>query len=249
VDGTVQHDHQRMLVRLTSGLILVATAVLLTGCVEVMGPSGPSGPPPDPMGAEIVSLRESGARKADRALAQATRLLGGEVLGRASNDRCWEGQRNWKVDDGYDYRCALRRVVVVGVDGDFRKLIARFDRRLFAAGWECGRYGSSCESNSFLANDYWEMRRAERIPGQPYPVWKLPTKSDGYARGDLDLLVDYAGTVRHSTFALESATHMFYGFPFHEDDRPLDVAAVVADGKPYPALVVVVTEIDYFTHE
>ena len=42
---------------------------------------------------------------------------------------------------------------------------------------------------------------------------------------------------------------MSSGFPFYDDERPFDVAAVVAAGKRYPYLVVLATEIDYFTEE
>src|SRR5688572_20587591 len=136
--------------------------LLFTGC-EIMGPSGPSGPPPDPLSTEIVELRDQGTRRADRAVAQAAGLLGGKVVGRASNDQCWEGQRNWKVDEGFDYRCAARRVVVVGFDSDFRKRIARFDRRVFAAGWLC-----DYKCNSELVDEYWNLRKAERVKDEPF---------------------------------------------------------------------------------
>jgi hypothetical protein len=238
-----------VLSRISAGIAVVAAALFLTGC-EVMGPSGPSGPPPDALGAEIVEQRESGTRRADRALAQAARLLGGKVVGRASNDQCWEGQRNWKRDDGYDYRCAARRVVVVGFDGDFRKRMKHFDARLFASGWQCDRF-FECHSNSQYVQEYWAMRRAERVKGQPFPIWKLPTKTDGYERGEVRLFVDYASTVPRSTSALEFATLIGRSGlgVFHDDERPLAVPDVVTSGKPYPYLVVLATEIDYFTQE
>ena len=243
-------DNEPMLGSWIRAVSLVSAGVLLTACGDLLGPSGPSGPPPDPMSGEIVELRERGIAATGRALDQAARLLGGEVVGRGSHDRCWEGQRNYKVDEGFDYRCSLRSVVVVGFDDDFRSRMRRFDERLFAAGWQCDRH-FECESNSRRANEYWDLRRAERIEGQPFPIWKLPTKTDGYERAGVRLYLDYASTVPGSTYGLESATLMSRsGWPlFHQDERPLDIPAVLRAGKQYPYLVVLETETDYFTEE
>jgi hypothetical protein len=232
-------------------LLVAVSSVVLLGC-GLGGPSGPSGPPPDAKSDAIVELRRDGTRDADRALADAAKMLGGEVLGRASNDRCWEGQRNWKLDEGYDYRCSAFRALVVGFAGDFRSRIARFDRRLFASGWECDLH-FECESNSQLVEEYWELRRAERVKGQPFPIWRLPTKTDGYARGDLRLYVDYASasTVAGATYGLESATLMSGSVlgRFYEDERPLNMQAVLTAGRRYPYLVVLSTRVDYYTEE
>ena len=74
----------------------------------------------------------------------------------------------------------------MGFGGDFRSRIARFDRRLFASGWK-GDLCFECESNSQLVEEYWDLRSAERVKGEPFPIWKLPNKADGYARGDVRL--------------------------------------------------------------
>jgi hypothetical protein len=234
----------------TRSIFLVAVSSFVLSACGLGGPSGPSGPPPDAQSEEIVELRRDGTRAADRALVNAAKMLGGEMLGRASNDRCWEGQRNYKVDEGYDYRCSILRALVVGFGGDFRSRIARFDQRLFASGWECDPY-FECESNSQLVEEYWDLRSAERLKGQPFPIWRLPTKGDGYARGDVRLYVEYASTVAGSTYWLETASFMSRSGlrRFYEDERPLDVQAVLAAGRRYPYLVVLSTEIDYFTEE
>jgi hypothetical protein len=245
------NDHERVVACSVPTVLLVAvSSFVLSGCGFPSDPPAPSGPPPDAKSKSIVELRRDGTRDADQALADAATMLGAEIVGRASNDRCWEGQRNWKVDDGYDYRCSLLRALVVGFDGDFRGRIARFDQRLFASGWECDLV-FECESNSEFVEGYWKLRSAERVKGQPFPIWKLPTKSDGYARGDVRLYVEYASTVAGSTHRLESATSMSQSGlrRFYEDERPFDVQAVLAAGRRYPYLVALSTEIDYYTEE
>lgn len=153
------------------------TAVLFAGC----GVSSP----PDPLSASVVEARSDRMEQIGEAGDELVAAFGGQVLGRSSIDECYEGQRNWKVDRGYDYRCSLRGGVLIAIDGNFRARMLDADVALRELGWE----SSSGEWPGQLVDDYWDLRagessdgrvRIDRLPG-PYTVM----------RGELTLGFDY----------------------------------------------------------
>ena len=202
-----------------------------------------AGPPPDPYSPEIVEQRREAVAEADSAIREAVALLLGDVVGRASSDECYEGQRNYKVDDGYAHRCTIRRVAAIAFDGDFRERIAQFDRGLFRAGWGC--LSSPChETLAGMVDEYWDMRSAE-VGGGAFPISRLP--STGYTRGDLHFDVDYIAADRASAFSLENSHRRQRGglHTSYKVARPLDVPRVLARAaKVYVVLVAI--ERDYF---
>lgn len=182
---------------------------------------------------------------ADRALDDAVEQLGGRVVGRASDDACYSGQNNWKVHDGYDHRCTIRRGVVVGFDGDFRQRIVALDERLLDAGWLC--YAKPCdETLTSLLREYWAFRAAQ-YGGRPFPISVLPS-SVPYEREGLFLEIDYVGADPSGRGSLEGFHRRQRGgfSASYERSRPLDVAAVLDRGESFAYLVALAVERDYF---
>jgi len=224
--------------------------VLLVLCLAASACGGPlggedNGPPPDPLAAPIREARAAATKAADEALEDAVAAVGGRVVARASEDDCYRGQNNYKVHDGYDHRCTIRRAVVAGFDGDFRKRIRLLDRRLFATGWGC--YRDPCPETLWGNVDaYWDLRKQESGGADP-PISSLPTTSP-YERGDQYLDVAYVGHDRGSRATLERFHRRMRGglFTSYERARPFDVEATLERVSPFEYVVAFAIETDYF---
>jgi hypothetical protein len=220
--------------------VLVPLSLALSAC---LGLGEDNGPPPDPLAPDVVAARESAATRADEALAEAVSALGGRVVGRGSDDACYQGQNNYKVNEGYDHRCTLRRAAAVAFDGDFRRRIARFDRRLFEAGWGCSRMPCP-ETLSGNVEEYWDFRVAE-YGTRRFPISSLPPVA--YERGDEYLDVRYGGADKTGRFSLEDLHRRKRGSVFESYRRqdPLDVDGVLARAKRSDYVVGLALETDY----
>jgi hypothetical protein len=141
--------HRWWSVLVPTGLALL----LVVGC----GPSGP----PDPLSADVEEARTAQAQRMIAAQDEVVSILGGEVLGRSSIDQCYEGQRNWKVDTGYDHRCSLLMGVLISVEGDFRALMLDADDALRGSEWQ-----STGEWPGQLVDEYWALRAGEDADGR-----------------------------------------------------------------------------------
>jgi hypothetical protein len=197
------------------------------------------------MSAEVAAARMQTTNRADHALERAVAALGGSVVGRASSDGCYEGQNNYKLREGFDHRCTLRRAVVVAFDGDFRRRIALLDERLFAAGWGC--YRDPCpETLSGKVEEYWEFRKQEYGRQDP-PITSLPTTTM-YERGELYLDVRYIGRDKTSRFWIETWHRRQRGgfFTSFERAQPLGVDEVIARASGFDYAVALAIETDYF---
>ena len=224
--------------------MIVSCCLALAGCGGLLGSDDP-GPPPDATSEAVAAARVDAVAVADRALDEVVEKLGGTVVGRASDDACYQGQNNWKVDDGYGHRCTVRRAVIVSFDGDFRQRIAAFDERLFDAGWRC--YSDPChETLTSLLREYWDSRAAQ-YGDATFPISSLPTPSS-YDRDGLELQFNYAGADPSGRSSLQDWHRRRRGgvFESYERSRPLDVAAVLARGESFAYLVALAVERDYF---
>jgi hypothetical protein len=223
--------------------VLAAFSVVVAGCGSFLGED--NGPPPDPFSEDVVAARALATTRADEALADAAAALDGRVVARTTADACYEGQNNYKRREGFDHRCTIRRAIVVGLDGDFPRRIARFDRRLFAAGWNCGAF--ECDRTlSGLVDEYWGFRKGEH-GGQDPPISSLPTTSS-YQRDGLYLEVGYLGADPAGRGALGRFHRRWRGglFTSFERERPFDVDAVLARARDAKYVVGLAIETDYF---
>jgi hypothetical protein len=216
--------------------LALSLCTVLAGC-------GP-GPPPDPDAEDVAAARKDATARADVELGRAVEALGGKLVGTGSDDACYRGQNNWKVHDGYDHRCTVRRVAAVTFDGDFRRRIAGFDKRLFADGWGC--VPSPCrDTNARLVEEYWPSRAA--YYGPDFPISTLPTVPD-YEKDGLHLDVQYAGADRAGRAWIEDWHRRRRGGVFDSFREPhsLDTGAVLRSGRDARYLVLLAVETDYF---
>src|SRR5687767_4309395 len=215
-------------------------AVVVSGC------GSPSAP--DLSDAALVDRRTEAIERARAALAEVVSATGGDVLGRASYDGCYEGQQNWKVDEGYAHRCTVRQVVAVGFAGDFRRHITQLDERLLTSGWSVC---STCDHDDTLSShveEYWDLRVSHATDEYPFSISQLPTPGQPYEQGDLQLTFDYGDRDGAGRSLLESSHRMGRGSPrrTYERSQRLDVDAVLAGSSSDEHIVVAAIEVDYF---
>ena len=225
-------------------VILLVLCLPASACGGLLGGED-NGPPPDPLAVPIREARAVATEAADEALEGAVAAVGGRVVARGSEDDCYRGQNNYKVHDGYDHRCTIRRAVVAGFDGDFRRRIRLLDRHLFAAGWGC--YRDPCpETLAGNVDAYWDLRRQESGGADP-PISSLPTTSP-YERGHQYLDVAYVGHDRGSRATLERFHHRMRGglFTSYERAHPFDVEATLDRASRFGYVVALAVETDYF---
>jgi hypothetical protein len=145
---------------LAIGAWLVFVVVGFAGGLDsLFAGSAPSPDDPEVVAARTAAAEEVGA-DVDRlteavllpSLGPGARTLGTDDVAAA----CQEGQHNWKIDDDFDLRCDLDRVVVAaapdlaGFESDMRAL----DVALTDEGWQpAGSFGISS-----VLDEYWHKR-------------------------------------------------------------------------------------------
>jgi len=159
------------------------------------------------------------------ALDEVVDILGGRVLGESSVDECYEGQRNYKVDVGYHYRCSLLMGVLIGVDGDFRTLMLAADADLQDLQWQS--HGGGWPGQK--VDEYWDLRasenpdgrvRLDRLPG-PHSVRRDDLRL-GFAYGSAADVRGLEGIDRS-----QRSTLWCCGPPYFEDRALMDVDQAV----------------------
>jgi hypothetical protein len=225
-----------------------ASAAALAAFVGLLAGCGGSPSPPDFGDPSLAGRRTAAVEKAKSALGEVIGVAHGRILGRGSYDGCYKGQQNYKVDEGYAYRCTVRAVGAVGMTGDFRRRIALLDAQLFRSGWalDC----ATCEKDTltWLVEEYWDFRVAQATPQAPFSISWLPTPGQPYEKGDLLLTFQYAGRDRSGRQSLEGAHRMRRGGVFRSDERvrEVDTRGVLARAQDDEHLLVIAVEIDYF---
>jgi hypothetical protein len=215
-------------------LALTMAAVLISGC----GPSSP----PDPLSVSAVEARSERMQQMSSALHEVVATFDGDLLGEALIDECYEGQRNYKVDTGYDYRCSLLMSVLISIDGDFRTHMLDADAALSDLGWQ-SRDG---EWPGQLVDDYWDLRASESLDGQ-VRLSRLPSPLS-LMRDELRLLFDYSDVADDQGLERinrgQQSTLWCCGLAFFERKELID-ADQVAGAAPHDYLVLVKIEGHY----
>ena len=215
---------------------LTVAAMLFGGCAIFSSP-------PDPMSNAVVEARAEQTQLMKDALSEVADELDGEVIGQSSVDQCYEGQRNWKVDTGYDHRCSLLIGVLIGLDGDFRAQMLDLDSSLRELGWE----SDNGEWPGGLVDDYWDLRSGENLDGH-VRLDRLPGPY-GVRRDDLRLLFDYGSPTDERGLERidrrQKVTLWCCGLPLYEDKDLLDVSQAVG-AAPRDHLILITVEGHYF---
>lgn len=105
---------------------------------------------PNPKSEKLMNLRAS-----TKALNEETikSILTSEMtlLGSSYHDKCYDGQNNSKVHDGYNHRCTLRTTRIFAYQGDFRRLLIDLEKLLTDENWQSAKTDSI---SNILANYY-----------------------------------------------------------------------------------------------
>ena len=218
--------------------IAAATAALLMTASCAASPRQP-----DPMAASTVDQRATFTSYVTDAVDELASSIDGDILGRSSVDQCYAGQRNWKVDTGYDHRCTLTVGVLIGTDGDFRSTMRDVDASLQELGW----VSSAGEWPGQLVDRYWDLRAAESPDGQ-VAIDRLPAPFS-VRRDDLAIRFSYGGLDDRGLDRLDRAqriTTWCCGPPFHEIREPIDLTEI-AENQRHRHLILITVEGHYLT--
>ena len=212
----------------------ILAALLLGGC----GPPDP----PDPLSAPAVAARAVKTEQMHAALDEVVGVVGGGVLGESSVDECYEGQRNYKVDTGYHYRCSLLLGVLIGVDGDFRTLMLAADAGLEELRWQ----SHDGDWPGQLIDEYWELRAGENSDGR-VRLDRLPGPHS-VRRDDLGLRFAYGSTADDRGLERidrsQRSTLWCCGPPYFEQPALMAVAGAV-EATDHQHLILITVEGHY----
>ena len=165
------------------GMVYVAFSGGLSGAISNLKSA------PDPESPELRSARDE-ARK--RILLAAEQFeTAAPFLKQHSADEtseCRKGQNNWKVHEGFAYRCTLQVVVLFGFDGEFRERAIALDGRIRNLDWE--QFGLL--SMEDVLHSYYDRYYGKTLSSMPgiYLVSNLPMVR--YARSDVGLDVKFS---------------------------------------------------------
>src|SRR5262245_39637409 len=94
---------------------LIALAMLftliLTGCMTA---------PPDPESRSVIRARVKATKEVEDSLAVLDTSTGFSSYATSTDDRCYKGENNWKIKDGFANRCTVRITRFYGIGDDFR---------------------------------------------------------------------------------------------------------------------------------
>lgn len=171
------------------------------------------------------------------ALEDVVDFVGGEVLGQSLVDECYEGQRNWKVDTGYDHRCSLLVGVLIGIGGDFRSHMLAADEALRDLQWQ----SPDGEWPGQLVDEYWDLRASESPDGR-VRLDRLPGPHS-VRRDDLSLSFDYGSAVdEHGLERIDRSqrsTPWCCGPPYFERRELMDVDQAAQTAHQHLILITV----------
>lgn len=167
---------------------------------------------PNPNSSHIVSRRNKAINSISSNFLEIDSALGYSNFGTSTHDRCYKGQNNAKVQDGYAHRCTYRLTKFYGFNGDFRQQMINLEQQLFTIGWKPG-YGSMPPLEDIMEN-YYDKYYGDKDPevsqnfGGHYLISDLPRPSSGYIRDKNLLDIDYAEKDTKDLFEINFAQNV-----------------------------------------
>jgi hypothetical protein len=132
----------------------------------------------------------------------------------SKDDRCYEGQNNYKVTEGFAHRCTLRLTRFYGFDGDFRQQMIDLEKTLIDAGWKNGLAydprASEHNMENMMINYY------DRYYGRDYLTVDRIAAPLGYHTGTWKLEIRWAEKDTRDLSRLESNQKIRSSWQFYE---------------------------------
>src|SRR6266542_5365527 len=149
---------------------------------------------PDPQSSSLVAKRATATSAINDAFIELDKITGLTSYATSTHDSCYKGQNNWKVKDGYAYRCTYRATNFYGFNGDFRQRMIDFEQQITASGWKPEDEDSPLRQimTDYYDEYYGKPQQVHGEAGEAYLVSNLPTPSAGYDKDGKILEITYA---------------------------------------------------------
>lgn len=86
---------------------------------------------------DITALRDYADISINSSFQRFEEITKASLIALGRDERCWEGQNSWKVNDRYGYSCAKKSTRVYGLNSnDIRSDLLVIDEALKANGWK-----------------------------------------------------------------------------------------------------------------
>lgn len=166
---------------------------------------------PNPESSNLVSKRNAARNSINSSFTELDSKIGFTSYAVATHDRCYEGQNNWKVHDGYAHRCTYRVTKFYGFNGDFRQKIINFEQQIMNSGWKPA-YSSGFPIKEIMEQYYDKYYGPDKTTPRNFPegylVSSLPTPTSGYLKDKNVLEVEYAEKATEDLFQIEYAQNV-----------------------------------------
>jgi hypothetical protein len=223
---------------------LAAVATLtLSGCTLLF--SGGAGnivrnlkPAPDAEGRTITRKRLRATEEVEAALAVVDAGTGFTSYATSTDDRCYKGENDWKITEGYAHRCTVRMTRFYGMSGDFRAHMLGLEDLLASGGWQLPRStfaelppGTFREMFARYYDVYCSGNRIAVFGSGPVvrptcEVSKLPRSgSDGYKKRSLVLWIECAERGESDLYMMDFAQKVPIGALAKEHDPKFNLYA------------------------
>lgn len=181
-------------------IILLSVAMVGYVAVHILASGGLKGAilnlksAPDQYSADLKARRSAAQQAIRSSLSELATSMGFEVTYPGiEGGGCRQGQNNWKVHEGYAYRCTQWTAAIYGFDGDFRRQVIKLDENIKRIGWQPEPFGLSA---SDVLGSYYDRYYGPNkpLPGNfpdGYLVSDLPSSS-GYIHGRTRLDIQFA---------------------------------------------------------
>jgi hypothetical protein len=159
-------------------------------------------PEPNMERASIKSARDKRSGDIESALRSIGANNDFTAFATGKDDRCYEGQNNYKVAQGYAHRCTLRLTRYYGFDGDFRQRMLDFEKSLLSSGWKNGLSddpAARVQNMEYMMTGYYDQRPGMSVESVPAP--------SGYNAPGLVLELRWAGRQTKDLSSLEYTQH------------------------------------------
>lgn len=185
-------------------------------------------PAPNPENFSIIAKRNVAKDSISKSFIELEHKMGFTNYATSSHDRCYKGQNNWKVKDGYAHRCDYRITKYYGFSGDFRQEMLGFDQKLLSIGWshtDNGLTMSKMFVNYYDVNYGPDKSRPRNFP-EGYLVSSLPTP--GYRKDNQRMELEFAERDTKDLFGIEYAQEVSGDtlFETYENKKFQDVKAL-----------------------
>lgn len=137
-------------------------------------------PAPNPESSNVATKRSYVKQSIETSFTELDNKIGHRNYATSFHDRCYQGQNNWKVKDGYAHRCDYRLTKYYGFNGDFRQEMLVLDQKLVSASWS--PVNNSRTMQKILVN-YFDARKQTcnfpegcLVSNLPEPVYKKNDK-------------------------------------------------------------------------